>query len=43
MYMPGLPLTAACDGDAKKMCNAGGRGSPFHGTASGVALMAVRA
>jgi hypothetical protein len=26
VYMPGLPLTAACDGDAKKMCNAGGCG-----------------
>jgi hypothetical protein len=24
VYMPGLPLTAACDADAKKMCNAGG-------------------
>jgi hypothetical protein len=24
VYMPGMPLTAACDGDAKKMCNAGG-------------------
>jgi hypothetical protein len=25
VYMPGLLLTAACDEDAKKMCNAGGR------------------
>jgi hypothetical protein len=25
VYMPGLPLTAACDEDASKMCNAGGR------------------
>jgi hypothetical protein len=25
VYMPGLPLTAACDADATKMCDAGGR------------------
>jgi hypothetical protein len=37
VYMPGMTLTAACDGDAKKMCNAGGWQCGLPGGRQGVA------